>query len=237
MKRGASSGANWWKAPAGSRRSISLAEVTVPVVISACWPSWVSRSMSGSSESASPTLAPCSQTNGPSGRARAKTPRRSSRRIGSSLPRLRRSDSKGTASGVASQVASRYPPSEIDALIDPSDRPRGPWPRTAHKRDGARRRVPPLQNSLIRCDAVLTRAAAHRAAESVDQRRQQLQRRRGEQSAPRLGPVVYELVSVDVPHPGARLDEQNLAGRDVPVVGVTEAIAASSEPSATRASR
>ena len=50
----------------------------MPVVTSAPRPPWVSRSISGSSDSASPTLAPCSQTRGPPGPRRPATPRRSS---------------------------------------------------------------------------------------------------------------------------------------------------------------
>ena len=71
---------------AGRRGASSRAEVTVPVVISASHPLWVSRSTSGNSDTASPTLAPCSQTSGPGGRGRPAAPRRSSTRIGSSLP-------------------------------------------------------------------------------------------------------------------------------------------------------
>ncbi len=107
MKRGASSGAYWCMPPGGRRWASRRADVTVPVVTKAKRPLRVRRSIRGSSDRASPTLAPCSQTTGPGGRARLATPRRSSIRSGSSLALLSRSDSNTPLSGVIKSVARR----------------------------------------------------------------------------------------------------------------------------------
>ena len=93
--------------PGASRRSASLAEVTVLEVISTAKPFARSRSTSGMSESISPTLAPCVQISGPGGRATAVSPRRSPIRRGCSLPRLRRLASRIEVSGVAAAASRR----------------------------------------------------------------------------------------------------------------------------------
>src|SRR5205085_2835498 len=75
--------------PGGRRWAIIAAEVTVAEVTSRFSPGRLvcSASTSGSSERLSPTLTPCSQTSGPSGRATAARPSRSPSRATSSLPR------------------------------------------------------------------------------------------------------------------------------------------------------
>ena len=61
---------NWCKAPSGSRCSASAADVTVPEVTSTAKSCARSRSISGTTASISPTLAPCTQISGPLGRGR-----------------------------------------------------------------------------------------------------------------------------------------------------------------------
>ena len=91
-KSGVSTGAYWWITPSGRRRPISSAAATVPLVIKRVTSGRRARSpsMIGSSDRPSPTLAPCSQTRGPCGRARLGLAMRSSIRAASSLPALAR---------------------------------------------------------------------------------------------------------------------------------------------------
>ena len=108
-KAQASSGANWWRAVGGISGATIRAEVSVPVVSRNCSPGRAApmRAISASAASASPTLAPCSHTSGPSGRGRPGRPMRSPSRALSSLPRAARRASKSRASGAASREAAR----------------------------------------------------------------------------------------------------------------------------------
>ena len=106
-KRGTSSGTNWWMAPRGSRCSASPLDVTVPVVTSTPTPRARKRSISGSTLESSPTLAACSQTSGPCGRAMRAMPRRSAIRPPCSLPRFNRRDSINGINGAAAADSSR----------------------------------------------------------------------------------------------------------------------------------
>ena len=106
---GASIGGNWWITPAGNRSCRMAAEVTVPEVTSRrrSGRSRDSRSTSGSSDRVSPTLAPCSQTRSPGGRATVAIPSRSSTLASSSLPRRTRASSRRGASGSSIRVSQR----------------------------------------------------------------------------------------------------------------------------------
>ena len=81
--------------------------VTVPEVHNTANPFSPMRSINGITESSSPTLAPCTHTSGPGGRARTLSPYRSLRRAASSLPRFNRCDMSAGASGVAAAVSRR----------------------------------------------------------------------------------------------------------------------------------
>ena len=85
--------------PRGMRCAATPLEVTVPVVTSTLRPRALRRSISGSTVINSPTLAPCSHTSGPAGRATAVSPRRSPMRSSSSLPRASRRASSTEVSG------------------------------------------------------------------------------------------------------------------------------------------
>ena len=106
VQLGRSAGTNWWRACAGSRLSSRRAEVTVPVVTRISRSGRVSSrcSISPSTAVASPTLAACIQTSGPSGRVALGMPRRSRKRIGCSLPRLRRCAKYSIAIGASGRV-------------------------------------------------------------------------------------------------------------------------------------
>ena len=84
-----------------------IAEVTVTEVTSTLRERSHSLVTIGSSDTVSPTLAPCTQTSGPFGRARPAMPRRSPMQAGSSLPRRRRWARMAPAKGCARRVAAR----------------------------------------------------------------------------------------------------------------------------------
>jgi hypothetical protein len=73
-KRGVSRITNWWITPLGKRCSARLAEVTVPDVHNTPNSLSLMRSISGMTESSSPTLAPWTHTSGPTGRATSLSP-------------------------------------------------------------------------------------------------------------------------------------------------------------------
>ena len=79
----------------------------MPEVTSALKPACVSRSTSGSSDTVSPTLAPCSQISGPSGRATPGAPRRSPSRSDVLLALIEAQRQQAPASGLAANVATR----------------------------------------------------------------------------------------------------------------------------------
>ena len=107
MKRGESSGTNWWMTLAGIRCSASWADPMVPDVTRTLKSFDTIRSISGMTAAISPTLAPCTQTSGPAGLATLVSPNRSDIRSGCSLPRLRRCESSVPASGVAAVTRPR----------------------------------------------------------------------------------------------------------------------------------
>ena len=74
--------------PGGKRCSASFAELTVPEVTSTLKPFAAMRSTRGLIAVSSPTLAPCTQTSGPGGRATLLSPRRSEMRGGMFLAAL-----------------------------------------------------------------------------------------------------------------------------------------------------
>ena len=106
---GRSTGTNWCRARFGRRSPIRLADVTVPVVIRilSVGRSRVSRPISTRTDCASPMLAAWSHSSGPSGRCSEATPRRSSMRAGSSLPRAMRRRSSNWISGRPAVVSPR----------------------------------------------------------------------------------------------------------------------------------
>ena len=85
--RGRSTGTNWCRARRGNRSASSRAEATVPVVSSTSMPgrSASMRSISASTDCASPTLAACTQTSVPA-RARSAGRSRSARRAAPGPP-------------------------------------------------------------------------------------------------------------------------------------------------------
>ena len=90
--------------PRGNRCSASPLEVTVPEVTSKLTSRAWMRSISGNTLINSPTLAPCSQTRGPCGRAATLMPRRSGRRRPCSLPcRSRRARNSGVSGVIATE--------------------------------------------------------------------------------------------------------------------------------------